>query len=764
MYPATNVLDLCWIVVLVLLTVGVVVLVLLIVGETIEVLDIGLRNTRNHNAVHRVKPSETTRAHSSTPSSPKKMWGRLYQKGASKSSYAISNLEKDVANAAYGSRGSGNVGYTSYYTSPNNRSSAMSSQEAYSPGHRQEMLAYGHPQMADTSIETVDLRERGRLSRTSSSTSSSGPSPLHPPLSGKIPPPNIMLNRWRGSGNEGSPKHGEDNTLQDDEVAQRDKRWQRFNGRERAPRGDAMLHRSEAFRSLASKQAANGDMGGVWRGRRRSEDTVSHRRVQNDGSSSPALSNPLKQSRHYRKIELQAEKPLFGLREDDELSSDEERDSVVSETTGTNNAGVVPMSTAFPGKPYHMLGRDHYQQQQPLSVPARLELHGRRRNYSGPPISGRRSGGYGYPSGRNRDRLESGGRGYFGGSGGSGWVGNESRRGNISPFDDGGTELPPRPNFMNRPRPLVKEVASHKFYSLESLERSLQEDKVNTYCQVTVGARNADSASDITSSRTGISNAKLENILSKSSASSLDYDLHLPSPISPNTSSLYEEEEEEEICLSPPLSPLLDEPGSFRLPAQVSESYLYRSSGSMKSPINEILAPPPSFEDIHTTQQSSVLNETISEEAEPQTSESGRESQRSKSSAVASDRRSTESGYTSGQGQSPGVNDRRNLTTVEEFAKAEAEVQNQSMEHESNLGESTEDVLSDLSASSIRNSQSGYSVRNSQTSYASTDSIRCYVPLVFQKSGKAYEEEPSSLFVVVCLVENSEALIKVSMF
>lgn len=721
-------------------------------------LDIGLRNTRNHNAVHRVKPSETTRAHSSTPSSPKKMWGRLYQKGASKSSYAISNLNKDVASAAYGSRGSDDVGYTSYYTSPNNRSRAMSSQEAYSPGHRQEMLAYGHPQMADTSIETVDLRERGRLSRTSSSsTSSSGPSPFHPPLSGaKIPPPSIMLNRWRGSGNEGSPKHGEDNALQEDEVAQRDNRWQRFNGRERGPRGDAMLHRSEAFRSLASKQAANGDMGGVWRGRRGSEGTVSHRRVQNDGSSSPAPSKPLKKSHHYRKIELQAEKPLFGLREDDELSSDEERDSVVSETTGTNNAGVVPMSTAFPGKPYHMLGKDHYQQQHPLSVPARLELHGRRRNYSGPPISGRRSGGYGYPSGRNRDRLESGGRGYFGGSGGSGWVGNKSRRGNISPFDDGGTELPPRPNFMNRPRLLAKEVASHKFCSLESLERSLQEDKANPYCQVTVGARNADSASDITSSRTGISNAKLEKILSKSSASSLDYDPRLPSP---TPSSLYEEEEEE-ICLSPPLSPLLDEPTG--LPPQGSESYLYRSSGSMKSPINKILPPPPRFEDIHTSQQSSVLNDPISEEAEPQTSESGRESQRSKSSAVASDRRSTESGYTSGQGQSPGLNDRRNLTTVEEFAKAEAEVQNQSVEHESNLGESTEDVLSDLSTSSVRNSQSGYSVHNSQTSYASTDSIRCYVPLVFQKSGKAHEDKPSSLFVVVCLVENSEALIKVS--
>ena len=722
-------------------------------------LDIGLRNTRNCNAVHRVKPSEPSRSLSSAPTSPRKIWGRLYQKGASKSSYAVSHLEKDIQNGAYGNRGSGNVGYTSYYTSPN-RSSSLSNQEAaYSPGHRQEVLAYGHPKMADTSVETVDLRERGRLSRASSSnTSSSGPSPLHPPLSGaKIPPPN-MLGRWRRPSNEGSPKHGEDLELYEEEDGQR------WRTKEPGARGEGMLHRSEAFRSLGSKQETNGDTGRMWRGRRRSEDSVSHRRIQNEGSAGPVPSMPLKQSRHYRKIELQAEKPLFGIRGDDEGSSDEEIDSVVSETTGRNNSGAVPM-TAFPGKPYHMLGKDHYHQT-PLSVPARLELNGRRRNYSGPPISGRRSGGYGYPSAGNRDRLEFGGRGYFGGSGGNGWVGSESRRGNISPFDDGGTELPPRPNFMNRPRPQVREISTHKFYSLESLERSLQEEKTNNYCQVTVGARNDDSASDITSSRTGISNVKLENILSKSSASSLDYDLYLPSP---NASSLCEgEEEKEDICLSPPLSPLLDEPtGGFRLPARGSESYLYRSSGSMKSPIDEILAPPLSF---HSNPQSSVVNETISEQAEPPTSETGRESQGSKSSAVASDRHSTESGYTSGQGQSPGVNDRRNLTTVEEFIPTPkhetsgTELQGPSTENESNSGESTQDVLSDLSVSSIRNSQSGYSVRNSQTSYASTDSIRCYVPLVFQKSGKVKVEDSSSLFVVVCLVENSETVIKVGSY
>ena len=726
-------------------------------------LDIGLRNTRNYNAVHRVKPPEPTRAVSSTPTSSKKIWGRLYPKGASKSSYAVSNIGREDHNGMNGGRGSGTVGYSSYYSNPINRTSSLSNQEGYS---RQEMAGYGLPRMADTSIETVDLRERGRLSRTSSSTSSSGPSPLHPPLSGgKIPPPH-MLRGWRGSGNEGSPKHEDDTIFHEGDV-QRDERWRRANGREHAPR-DAMLHRSEAFRSLASnKLGLNGDAGR--RRNRASEDNLSRNRVHNGDSGSQGPSIPLKHSRHYRKIELQAEKPLFRARDEEEGSSDEEIDSVVSDATGRGNPGMVPM-TSFPGKPYHLLRGNHSPQPQ-LSVSARLELHGRRRNYSGPPVSGRRSGGgYGYSSARNRDRLELGGRGYFGGSGGSGWVGSESGYGNISPLgDDDGTELPRRPNFMNRPRPQVREISTHKFYSLESLQRSLQEEKTNKYCQVTLGERDEDAASEITSSRAGISHAKLNNILSKSSARSLDYDLLLPSP---NTSSVCEEERE--ICLSPPLSPIHDDSGQdVRLPSRGSDSYMFRSSGSMKSPVDEILAPPLTFDDTHTILQSSIVNETISEETEPQTSDSDHTSRGSFRSKPSTDRHSTESydtGYTSGQGQSPGVNDRRNLTTVMELSPVpntetavEAEIQGSNFENESNSGESPQDILSDLSmSSSIQHSQSAHSVRNSQTSYASTDSIRCYVPLVFQKRGKAQKKDSSSLLVVVCLVENSESLIKVS--
>lgn len=752
-------------------------------------LDIGLRNVRNCNAVHRVKPSEAVQPFQPAPVSPKRIWGKLYQRGASKSSIAISSLGKDTQNSIYVNRGSGNVGYSSYYTSPNNRSSSLSNQEMYgrehSAMHGRLTPMYGYPRMADTSIETVDLRDRGRFSGASSNTSSSGPSPSHPPFSGgaKIPPPNIMHRAWRGQSNEVMQKHGYIEEQGEEDIP-RDERWQRFNGSGR----DGLLHRSEAFRSLGSKMVAatEGEGSGMWT-RRVSEDSKIRGRIQNDTADSEILtSTPLKQSRHYRKIELRAEKPLFMARDDDEGSSDEEMDSIVSEATGKSRLGVIPMSSSA-SKPYHMLGRDA-DYHSPHSIPARLELHGRRRNYSGPPVSGRRSGGYGYPSSRSRELLEMGGRGYMGGSGG--WTGSRVNGSYLS--DEAGRNSPRRPQFLSRPLLQAKEVAAQRFYSLESLEKSLQEEKTNNYCQVTLGDKDEDALSGITSSRAGISNMKLDNILNKSSVDSVDYDLQLPSP---NPSSYCEEDESTHIQkgsidqnlsdnlsngirLSPPLSPVFDDYNSdYHLPARGSESYLYRSSGSMKSPIDDILSPPLTFEEIQATASPNcVANGTISEEIEPQTSDNDTEGNKvlnGKSSSVATDRHSTESydtGYTSGQGQSPGYSEKSNLTTVVECTPssgtattASDQLQIVNGESERKFSESHEDAISELSVGSVRNSQSGYSIRHSQTSYASTDSIRCYVPFVFQKSGMTQINEFSklSLFVVVCLVENSDTLIKV---
>ena len=738
-------------------------------------LDIGLRNTRNCNAVHRVKPSEEIQPFQPDPVSPKRIWGRLYQKGASKSSIAISSLGKDQHNGIYPNRGSGNVGYSSYYTSPNNRTNSLSNQEMYgrehSAMHGRMTPMYGYPRMADSSIETVGLRDRGRFSGASSSTSSSGPSPIHPPFSGgaKIPQPSIMHRGRRGHSNDDMQKHGYAEGL-GKEDAPRDEQWRRFNGSGR----DGLLHRSEAFRSLGSKMVAatEGEGSGMWT-RRVSEDIKFRGRIQNDTDDNNILiSTPLKQSRHYRKIELRAEKPLFGAR-DDEESSDEEMDSNVSEATGKSRLGV--------SKPYHMVGRDA-DYHSPLSIPARLELHGRRRNYSGPPVSGRRSGGYGYPSPRSRELLEIGGRGYMGGS--SGWTGGRVNGRYFS--DEAGKNSPHRPHFLSRPLPQAKEIAAQRFYSLESLEKSLQEERTNNYCQVTLGDKDVDALSGITSSRAGISNIKLDNILNKSSVDSMDYDLQLPSP---NSSSYCEDDESihrqkssveqnlssNNIQLSPTLSPVFDDHNSdYHLPARGSDSYLYRSSGSIKSPIDDILAPPLSFEEIQAASSPNcIANETISEEIEPQTSDNdteGNQIMNIKSSSVATDRHSTESydtGYTSGQGQSPGYSEKSNLTTVVECASSSGtagdQLQTMNGENNQTFSESHEDILSELSVSSVRNSQSGYSIRHSQTSYASTDSIRCYVPFVFQKSSVTQTKESSkhSLFVLVCLVENSDSLIKV---
>ena len=779
------------------------------VGETIEVLDIGLRNPRNCNAVHRVKPSESSQQFHASLSTSKGMWGK------SNSTFALSTLGTEEENGAFAKRGSAGVGYSLYNPSPRGRSSSMSNQETYGrdhPGFHERLphMYGGYPRMTNASIDS-DLQERGRYS--GSSSNSSVPSPSHstaPLIPGKIPPPHIMK-RWREMSNGHFPNGG----------SHEDSGSVRGEGEYRRRRGnkEANLRRSGAFRT--QKIASEGDVRAVWRGRRESEDGSKRGnwRIVRDDENGQLPSVPLKHSRHYRKIELQAEKPLIE-RDNDEDSSDDEMNSIVSESTGKSSPGVVPTSSV--AKMFH--GRDLYHS--PLAT---LEEHGRKRNYSGPPISGR-SVGSGYPSFWSRERLE---KGHLGGSGGRSWTGSGTRLGNGSPFgdeagkdlprrpnflggsdggrwtgsgtrlgdeagkdlprrpnflggsdggrwtgsgsrlengspfgDEAGIDLPRRPNFLSRFPPSASE-STPKYYSLESLEKQLQEERDGNYCKVTVGMRNENAVSGITSRSTGISNEKLDNILRKSqhsSVHSLDYNTQLPSPVS---SSTYEDEICEEnhfsdnfVQLSPPLSPLED----FELPARESESFLYRSSGSMKSPVDDIIAPPLSFDDIHITPS----NGTISEEEEPQSNRNRNEPQNSKSSGEATDRNSTESyssGYTSGQGQSPGISEMMNLTTVDEFSGSDlpSPITNE-MKSPSPV---RQDTLSELSSSisSAPNSHTGYSTRHSQTSYASTDSIRFYVPFVFQKSRisprRAITPSKTSLLLVVCLVENSDNLIKV---
>ena len=639
---------------------------------------------------------------------------------------------------------------------------------------------YSTPRMANSSIEPGDPRERGRFSGGSSNTSSSGPSPSHTPfIGGKIPPPS-MLKNWGSTPNEGSPKYSSnDGSSLEEEDMRREDECKRENSKEFVAR-EGLLRRSEAFRTQSSKRAppSECDIGGIWGGRRTSEEG-NKRRSQNDTDGSLLRSTPMKRSCHYRKIELQAEAPLFEQKEDEDGSSDEDMASVVSDVTGKYSSAFLPSSSTT-GKAFHSLGRDPCHS--PLSVPARLETYGRRRNYSGPPISGRRSGGHGYHSAWSRERLDMGGAEYMGGSSGSSWNGSGLGLGSGSPFSNGSGQSSPRqPHSLGRRPPHVPEATTQRYYSLEDLERNLQEERANSYCQVTLGERDESAVSGITATRTGIPNAKLDNILSKSQHSSMhsiDDDTQTnPSSIYENQIYKHEEHEEHQqrntknhfpdnFDLPPPV---FDEFGAdFQLPARGSESFLYHSPEGIEPPIDEIIAPPLSFD--HAT-MTTVVNETIPEEEESsQTSDNDQtesKPQNYKSSTVTANRHSTEScdtGYTSGQGQSPSYSERKNLTTVDEFPQASA------AEFPSTSEKNEQGTLLELSASmgSIQNSLSGYSIRHSQTSFASTDSIRFCVPFVFQKSGRAAKLgrnlSKKSLFLLVCLVENSDHLIKVRMY
>ena len=775
-------------------------LFLSLAGEAIEVLDIGLRNSRNYNAVHRVRPSPSSQRIASTPASPQKSQGKLYHKGVSKSSYAISSYGRDSSNSI-GTRSSGNIGYTSYYSSPNHRASLHSHKET--PGREQTlaglqgklMQAYHHKLPQQSAMEAVESSHQRKSSVSSSNTSSSGASPSHiVPFSSKVPPPNIMARGLRESSNESSPKHSsrEGSSTKgegkEEEMAG-EERWKKASSREFVVR-EGLLHRSRAFRGQSPKLSGSKDGGSGGRRRRREYLTTDVRgsegRVPSEADSDigPLPSTTIKQSRHYRKIDLRPEKPLFDTKDNNPGSSDEESDSTVSEGTGKSNPGIVPVSPPA-SKQFRTVLTDpiHF----PSPIPSRFGKNGRRRNFSGPPISGGKSAGSHSPFGL-RERLERGriggggrwGVGGVGGIGGWGWERNSDQ------FE---TEVG-RSRFyrpLSSTRPPVPVNMPHRVHSLENLGGHFSTARTNNYCQVAILEKDEGALSGITSHKAGIASRKLSDILSKPSqppfSHSPDYDFQLPTP---NASSPFEEDTNEEgggevgwdypyahhldhdIQLSPPRSPLFDDyDENFELPARGTDSFLYNTSSSLQSPIDNIIAPPVIF-DIHSP-LGGLRNETISEEGEV-ASDSEHTENDPQNTVAMGDRNSTESndtGYTSGHGASPGCQDRKNLSTVEEFGAAESEnlatASSDSNAKSTAVPASPQDVLADLSISSVRNSQSGNSIHHSQTSLTSTDSVRCYIPLVFQRKGRGGRgsRKGVSIYIAVCLVENSDQIIKV---
>lgn len=176
---------------------------------------------------------------------------------------------------------------------------------------------------------------------------------------------------------------------------------------------------------------------------------------------------------------------------------------------------------------------------------------------------------------------------------------------------------------------------------------------------------------------------------------------------------------------SPPPSPEV-----FELPAcPPSDSFLYTSVNSLNS-LDNILVDPPAMFESDDKRESEDLN-----------LEQRRTDDQTSSPSLAADRNSTESndtGYTSSA--SPGYHERHKLSITDEFE---------------------EDSLPELPE--IRNaSQQASQTEQSQTSTlsnVSSDNVRQYIPLVFYspRVGK----DASVFAVQVCLVENSDELIKV---
>ena len=752
-------------------------------------------------------------------------------------------------------RGSGNIGYTSYYTGPKHHSYQSSSQE--SPIKEQvgiqegDLLGHSRRKVPQDSVSEVACANELRNSNIgSSNTNSTGTSPSHIlPLSTKVPPPNIMV--WGSTGN-GSPRRGATNAAntadatnttsgrgEKSEEGEED-RW-KSSSREFVVR-EGLLHRSRAIREQSPKSEGSG--GRAWRAKkgrkgRHTSDMGKRRdpdRKDNDeqmsyevgSNSGQGPSTTLKQSRHYRKIDLIPERPLFSSHENDAGSSGEESDSTVSEVTGKVYSGVVPLSPSA-NKRFHTGLPESSLFSSPSPSPFKFGSNGRRRNFSGPLIPGGRINSSGSPLSlrerldRRRGEVGWGGDGVLGGWRGSDHYETEVGRSRFyRPLSSSRTSLP---SFMS----------NHHVHSLEDIDGHIS-PRINNYCQVAIGEKDEDALFGITAQRAGIANRKLTDILSKprypfSSSLSPGHDFLLPTP---HAGSPFEEDVEGEekeaaeaiaghnadfpylshfdhdIQLSPPFSPLFDDykdGDTFDLLGGGKDIDFNHSPTDQYVPDNDIIIAPPESFDLRGP-QGDIKDEAISEERKLSDSE---RTENDPLSVNERDRNSTESndtGYTSGHGASPGGQDKKNLSTVAELGTVETDssvtpssspVTPSSSSFMTSLSsvppssisvgpKSTtssgipEDALPDLSINSIRSSQSNSSFRNSQTSLSSVDSVRCYVPLVFQKGGgrgggggggggaeraggrNRSSQKGVSIFIIICLVENSDHLIKVKIY
>ena len=278
---------------------------------------------------------------------------------------------------------------------------------------------------------------------------------------------------------------------------------------------------------------------------------------------------------------------------------------------------------------------------------------------------------------------------------------NENEGGDVTIHEEQVTKV--NPNFAADPRSTSEINTRHNHSAGSSPPHVLCKVRANSYSKVALGGLKSPEA------------------LSENGGKSTSPKLSLVESVPESKDG--ENQAAEERVLPSPLSPDV-----FELPARPpSDSFLYNSVTSLNS-LDNILVDPPA-----------MFDSDDKGERDDTSSEMRRNNEQTNNPNSTADRNSTESndtGYTSSA--SPGYHDRHKLSVTDEF------------DEDSELPE-----IRDTFQQASQTEQS----QTSTLSNASSDNIRQYVPLVFYcpRVGK-----DASLFAVqVCLVENSDELVKV---
>ena len=302
---------------------------------------------------------------------------------------------------------------------------------------------------------------------------------------------------------------------------------------------------------------------------------------------------------------------------------------------------------------------------------------------------------------------------------------------------------------------------SHTATTSSTLNSYIGHSPANSYSKVTVvGNRRSSSSS---------THKKRPLVIARSNSLSATYP-YKEIPVADTSPVESLSQENEAVILPPPNMFAGNEPYSAtiggdditisHLPARPSSSsFIYCSQNSLD---NVLVSPPELFRKIESPEDSTQSEH--GDEDVPKQHKVRSDSKASSSSVVVKDRDSTESsdtGYTSST--SPGYQEHNNTNGMisnrkEEEAKKEC----------NKLSELREDISPNGSGSSTPKSNlvhNGHSRSVHSLTSISSDISRFYIPLVFYSSkteGSGVDQDPNHFTIQVCLVENSDELLKAS--